>query len=202
MISYLKGRIIFKGEGFVFVEVSGVGYEVWLSEGAIQKIPETDGAAELFCYLDVGERSLRLFGFLTFEELELFKIIRNIQGVGPKAALEISAIGSLEKVQRELGKGDGKFLNNIPGIGPKRASKIILELSGQLKAATAAAVAVKKEKDPLEDDEAFLALLNLGFPKEKIKPALAGLSKELSVQEKVKQALKLMGYNCELTAKI
>ena len=192
MISYLSGTIIVKKDNFVILEVNGVGYEVFLSEKAMLKIPEKGELFELFCYLDVGERSLRLFGFLSFEELEVFKTIRAIQGVGPRASLEISSIGSLGKLQQELEKDNAKFLSIIPGIGPKKASKIILELSGQLKAASAAKMA-KKEKDPLENDEAFLALVSLGFAKDKIKDALAGLSKELGLQEKVKQALKILG---------
>ncbi len=190
MISYLSGKIVLKADNFVILNVNGVGYEIFLAEEAMKKSLEVGDAVELFCYLDVGERSLRLFGFLTFDELELFKIIRNIQGVGPKAALEISAIGSIEKVQQELEKGDGKFLDGIPGIGPKKASKIILELSGQIKLAKSASV---REKDPIENDETFLALLNLGFPKEKIKQVLSELPKDLLVQEKIKQALKFLG---------
>ena len=190
MISYLSGEIIFKKDNFVILEVNGVGYEVFLSGKSMDNIPQTGQSLKLFCYLDVGERSLKLFGFLTFDELELFKIIRNIQGVGPKAALEISAVGSLEKIQQELKKGNNKFLDNIPGIGEKKAGKIILELSGQLKAATESS---KKEKDILDGDEAAVALLNLGFSKDKVRQALAGLAPEISdTQEKIRQALRLL----------
>ncbi len=191
MISYLSGEIIFKKDNFVILEVNGVGYEVFLSAKSMDNIPQVGQALKLFCYLDVGERSLKLFGFLSFDELELFKIIRNIQGVGPKAALEISAVGSLEKIQQELKKGNNKFLDNIPGIGAKKAGKIILELSGLIRREMSSPV---KALSALENDEAFLALLNLGFSKDKVKQALAGLPPEISdTQEKIRQALKLLG---------
>ena len=191
MLSYLSGEIILKKDNFIILEVNGVGYEVFLSSQSMDNIPQTGQVLKLFCYLDVGERSLKLFGFLSFDELELFKVIRNIQGVGPRASLEISAVGSLEKIQQELKKGNNKFLDNIPGIGAKKASKIILELSGQIRRELSSTV---KALSALESDEAFLALINLGFSKDKVKQALAGLSPEIGeTQEKIRQALKLLG---------
>ena len=123
MIAYLTGKIILKKEKFVILEVSGVGYEVFISARSMGSIPKIGQALKLFCYLDVGERSLRLFGFLTFEQLELFKLLRNISGVGPKAALEISSIGSIEKIKKEIDKGNEKIFEGIPGIGKKKAKK-------------------------------------------------------------------------------
>lgn len=140
--------------------------------------------------MEANERGVKLFGFLSFKELEFFKIVRNVQGVGPKAALEISGVGPLDKIQGEIEKGNLKFLDGIPNIGAKKAAKVILELSGQIKIATGAK---KKKKEDSENDEAFSGLLNLGFSKDKIKEALAGLSKEMPSAEKITQALKTLG---------
>lgn len=202
MISYLQGKIIHQGESFVVVEVNGIGYEVWLSAESMAKMAKKDESEnegreareiKLPCFLDVGERSLRLFGFLTWEELEVFKIVRAIQGVGPRASLEISAVGSLEKLNEEI-KAGGKFLNHISGIGPKRASKIVLELSGKISLAkTAAANKNKKDDGEWEANEAYLALEKLGFPKDRIKQALIELPQDLPIQEKIRQALKFLG---------
>ncbi|MEK7482486.1 MAG: Holliday junction branch migration protein RuvA, partial [Patescibacteria group bacterium] len=186
------GEIILKKDNFVILQANGVGYEVFLSAKSMDNIPQVGQALKLFCYLDVGERSLKLFGFLSFDELELFKIIRNIQGVGPRASLEISAAGSLEKVQQELKKGDNKFLDNIHGIGAKKAGKIILELSGLIRRELSSPP--KRELSSMANDEAFLALVNLGFSKDKVKQALTGLAPEISdTQERIRQALKLLG---------
>ena len=191
MISYLSGKMIAKQDGFVIVLVNGVGYEIWLSAHSFESIPEIGQNINLFCHMEANERGVKLYGFLTFEELEFFKIVRNIQGVGPKAALEISGIGPLEKIQGEIEKGNLKFLDGIPNIGAKKAAKIILELSGQIKSAQKAG---QKSKDHFEQDEAFLALKQLGFAKEQIKKALAELPQEIkNPQEKIKQALKFLG---------
>ena len=189
MISYLEGKIILKKEKFIILEVSNVGYEVFLSKKSLDRIPQIGQSFNVFCYLDVGERSLRLFGFLTYEELELFKLLRSISGVGPRASLEISSIGPPEKIKREIVKGNEKIFEGIPGIGSKRAKKIILELSGKLKTITPSP---KKEKP--KEDEVVLALLNLGFKKEEIKSALPQIPKEIeNPQEKIKYALKILG---------
>ena len=171
------------------MEVSGIGFEIFLPKRTIAKIPQIGQNLNLFCHLDVGERSLRLFGFLRDEELELFKLLRNISGVGPKAALDISSIGSPGKIKEEIDKGNEKVFENVPGIGEKKARKIILELSGKLKSPEPS---LKKES--ISEDEAFLALVNLGFPKEEVKKALAQLPKEIkAAEERIKESLKILG---------
>jgi len=189
MIGSLRGKVILKKEKFIILEANGVGYEILLSEKSLTKIPQIGQNFNLFCYLDVGERSLRLFGFLNYEELELFKLLRNISGVGPRAALDISSIGSPDKIKKEIAKGNEKVFENVPGIGSKKARKIILELSGKLKTA-----APESPKEAVVEDEAFLALLNLGFKKEEIKRVLSQLPKEIKdTQEKIKESLKILG---------
>lgn len=190
MIAYLSGKIIVKREDFLIIEVNGMGYEVWCSASAMESMAEVSTDAKLFCHLDVQERGVKLYGFLSFEELEFFKVVRGIQGVGPKAALEISGVGPLEKIQSEIKKGNLKFLDGIGGIGPKKAAKIILELSGQIKTMSRSG---KKQKDAIENDEALSALVNLGFSKERAREALAGLPENLPSHERIAQALKILG---------
>lgn len=191
MISYLSGKIIAQKENWLIVEVNGIGYEVFVSQKTGEVLPEIGQTATVFCSLEANERGVKLYGFLTFEELELFKVIRNIQGIGPKAALEISSVGSIDKIKNEIEKGEAKFLDGIPNIGAKKAAKIILELSGKIKTSGSS---TKKERDFFEKDETFLALLNLGFSKDQAKNALLQLSAEVKdPQEKIKQALKILG---------
>lgn len=168
--------MILKKENFIILNVGGIGYEVFLSSAV--KIPEKGSELNLFCHLDLTERAVKLYGFLSFEELEVFKIVRNISGVGPKAALEISSLGSLQEIKEKIEKGDLK----MPGIGSKKAQKIILELTGKLKDIP------KKEIK----GEAFEALIALGFPKDRVKKVLSEIKEGLSEQEKIKKALKLL----------
>lgn len=191
MISYLSGKIILKKPGFIILNVAGVGYEVFVSKSNQEQLPAVSNELTLFCYLDVGERTLRLFGFLTYDELELFKIIKSISGVGPKASLEIASNGPIEKIKKQIDTGEIKFLDKVPGIGPKKAQKIILELSGKLKNIK---LETPKPTDEMNQDEAFLALCNLGFPKDKCKQALSQISPNITDnQEKIKLALQILG---------
>jgi len=188
MISHLIGKIILKKDGFVVLDVNGVGYEIFVSVPSFDILPEKGSILNVFCYLDVQERSLRLFGFLTYDELELFKVVKGVSGVGPKAALEISSVGSLERIKEKMDKNADVF-ENISGIGKMKAQKITLELSGKLKN-----LKPKKQKDNSEEDEVFTALINLGFAKDKIKDVLLQLSPNIQTsQEKITQALKFLG---------
>ena len=189
MISYLEGKIIFKKERLLIVNVNGIGYEIFLSKNNFLKLPNIGENIKLFCYLDIGERSLRLYGFFSFEELEFFKIIRDISGVGPKSALEISGLGPIEEIKKEIEKGNEKIFDEVPGIGRKKAQKVILELSGKIKNLET----FKKTRNDLREDEAFLALVNLGFSKEKTEKVLSQLPKEIkNSQEKIKKALEIL----------
>lgn len=185
MISYLSGKIIFKKEKFIILDVGGVGYKVFLSKKTFSKIPEIGTNLKVFCFLDVKENSLNLYGFLDAGELEFFEVLDGIRGVGPKAALEISSLGPLEKIKEKILSHDEKIFEGIPGIGRKKAMTIILELSGKIKN-------LSKEKSPATD-EAEEALVNLGFSRQKAKEALKVISKEKKTEERVKEALKILG---------
>ncbi len=192
MIAYLSGKIVLKKLGFIILNVQGVGYEVFVSKSTEEHLPEINSELKLFCHLDVNERSLKLFGFLTYDELELFKIVRSISGVGPKASLEIASNGPIEKIKKQMDTGGAKFLDNVPGIGPKKAQKIVLELSGKLKSFRPKQK-VQKSADDMEGDEAFLALCNLGFPKDKCKQVLSQIPQNITDnQEKIKSALQIL----------
>jgi len=133
MIASLSGKIILKREKFIILDVGGVGFKVFLSRKALLKIPQGGESLKVFCYLNVRENILDLYGFLDFEELELFEIFEDIRGVGPKMALEIASLGPLEKLKKAIEGQDEKIFEGISGIGKKRTQAIILELSGKLK---------------------------------------------------------------------
>ncbi len=186
MISYLQGKIILKKEKFIILDVSGVGYKVFLSQGTFSKISEIGQNLKLFCFLHVRENSLTLYGFLDYKELEFFEIIESISGVGPKAALEISVLGPLEKIKERILAQDEKIFEKIPGIGKKKAMTIILELSGKIKE-----VSKEKTKEPDETEE---ALINLGFSRQRVKEVLRKVPQEIKdAQERIKEALKILG---------
>lgn len=190
MIAYIQGEIILKKPGWVIVKSNSIGYEVFVSEKTLVQLSGKK-EAEFFTYLDVGERSLKLYGFLDREELELFRLLRDVSGVGPKAALHISSIDQPEKIKAEIMAGNEKILDDIPGIGPKKARKIILELSGKIISSRAA---VSPRQPDFSSDEAFIALQNLGFEKEIIKKVFSELPEGIkTVEEKISRSLKILG---------
>jgi len=148
MISYLYGKIIFKNEKFIILDVNGVGYKVFLSQKTLSKIPQAGEGLKVFCFLDVRQNILDLYGFLEVGELEFFELLDTVPGIGPKAALEISSLGPLEKIKKEILAHNEKIFENIPGIGKKKAQSIILELSGKIR--EIAKEKVKKEEIPDE----------------------------------------------------
>ncbi len=187
MIAYLQGKIILKKEKFIVLDVNGVGYKVFLSKKALSNLPAIGDDLKLFCFLNVRENAMDLYGFLDLKELEFFEILDGIPGIGPKAALEISSLGPLEEIKEKILKQDEKLFQGIPGIGRKKAMTIILELSGKLRD-------ISKEKKIPSTDEAEEGLVNLGFPRQKAKLALSKVSKEIKDSEqKIKEALKILG---------
>jgi len=187
MISYLFGKIILKNDKFIILDVNNIGYKVFLSHKTLSNILDNEENLKLFCFLNVKENALDLYGFLTYDELDFFEVLMDIRGVGPKAALEISALGSLEKIKDKILKQDGKIFAGIPGIGAKKAMTIILELTGKIKLLDSAKS--KGSDDPAED-----ALIQLGFSRQQSKEALSNVPKDVKdMEERIKLALKSLG---------
>ncbi|MCX6723896.1 MAG: Holliday junction branch migration protein RuvA [Candidatus Staskawiczbacteria bacterium] len=183
MISYLQGKIILKKDKFIILEVAGVGYKVFLNRQNLLRLPEIGETIKAFTFQNVKEEALDLYGFFTYDELEFFETLMDIRGVGPKSALDISALGSLDKIKDRILKQDEKIFEGIPGIGSKKAMTIILELTGKIKM-----LGQKKGSA----DEAESALTQLGFSKQQAKDALSRVSSK-DPEERIKQALKLLG---------
>jgi Holliday junction DNA helicase RuvA len=183
MVSYLNGKIILKRDKFIILEVNNIGYKVFLNRQNLLKLPETGENLKVFTFQNVKEEALDLYGFLSFEELEFFETLMDIRGVGPKSALDISALGSLDKIKDRILRQDEKIFEGIPGIGSKKAMTIILELTGKIKM-----LGQKKGSS----DEAEGALMQLGFSKQQAKDALSRVSSK-DPEERIKQALKNLG---------
>jgi holliday junction DNA helicase RuvA len=185
MISSLEGKITLKKDKFVILEVAGVGYKVFLSRQTLLRLPEIGQNLKVFTYQNVKEEALDLYGFLTYEGLEFFETLMDIRGVGPKSALDISDLGSLDKIKDRILKQDEKIFEGIPGIGSKKAMTIILELTGKIKM-------LGNKKDSA--DEAESALMQLGFSKQQAKDALSRVPENIkNSEERIKLALKNLG---------
>ncbi|MBU3895754.1 Holliday junction branch migration protein RuvA [Patescibacteria group bacterium] len=180
MIAYLQGKIILKRDKFVILGVNDIGYKVFLSKKSILKVPETGQNLKLFCFQDIKETSQNLYGFFAYDELEFFEILNDIRGIGPKAAVEIASLGTLNSLKEKILNQDESMFAGISGIGQKKGLSIILELTGKIK------------NIKTSGDDAVDTLVSLGFSKQQAKDALSKVSAR-DPQERVRLALKTLG---------
>jgi holliday junction DNA helicase RuvA len=184
MIHYLKGKIGLKDDKVAVVEVGGVGYKVFCSPATLSKIQDGQ-EIEIFTYLHLREDAAELYGFLTQKELELFEVLKDISGVGPKTAMMLTTLGSLPKLKEVIEKGE--LPHEIKGIGKKKSQKILLELTGKINE-----ISVAKKTD--EADDALNALVSLGFPRPKAKDALSQVPSDIrDTDARIKKALEYLG---------
>ena len=195
MIAFLDGNIILKKDKFIILEVNGIGYKVFLSHQTLSRLPENNGQinssnslrVKLFCYHNIKEDASDLYGFFTYDELEFFEILMDIRGVGPKAALEISILGPLDRIKQKILAQDESVFSGIHGIGEKKAKTIILELTGKINSFI---------RSKSSSDEAESALTQLGFTKQQAKDALSKVPLSIkNSEERIKEALKNLGKN-------
>ncbi len=137
MIGYLKGELAEIKEGYVVIEVGNIGYEVALPSKTIMELPCKGSAVKLYTYLHVREDAISLFGFLTKDDLEVFKLLITVNGIGPKGALGILSTITADDIRFAVLAEDAKTIAKAPGIGNKTASKLILELKDKFKLETA-----------------------------------------------------------------
>ena len=128
MISYVRGELAAVEPQKAVVDVGGVGYGVYMSQQALSLLPQPGNEVKLFTYLNVKEDAMQLFGFLTKDDLEIFKLVIGVSGIGPKGGLNILSCMSPDELRFAIMSGDAKAISAAPGIGKKTAEKLILEL--------------------------------------------------------------------------
>lgn len=194
MFYYLKGEIAHKGENFVAVDVGGVCYKIYTSLSCLGRCGEVGSTAKFFTHLHLREDIMDLYGFITQEELTMFKHLISVSGVGPKAGLSVLSVTSPERLALAVVTGDTKTLTKASGVGSKMAQRVILELKDRLKNVDLEnAMAVEDVVDYIENDsvsEAVNALLVLGYSPQEAKNAVTGADKEDDVETVIKYALK------------
>ncbi|MBI5886260.1 MAG: Holliday junction branch migration protein RuvA [Deltaproteobacteria bacterium] len=182
MIALLSGRLIRKSTESVIIDVGGVGYECVIPLSTFYKLPEVSHPVTLNVYTQLKEDAIQLFGFITPDELEAFRLLIGTSGVGPRLARNIlSGIGVGELISA-ISTGDKARLTAIPGIGAKSAERLILELKDKVKGFITA-VAPLERPDALASD-VISALANLGY-------------KNADSGEAVKKARSIIGADCE-----
>ncbi len=198
MISYIRGTLAAMEREKVIVDVQGVGYGVFMPERAMGLLPRIGNEVKLHTYLNVREDAMQLFGFLTRDDLAIFKLLIGVSGIGPKGGLGILSQLSADDLRFAVLAGDVKAISATPGIGKKTAEKLIIELkdkldldemlhpSGQAETAGSAETAVNSVQS-----EAVQALVALGYGSTESLKAVKKVNLEnTTVEEVLKEALK------------
>lgn len=197
MIYSLTGRLIARQNSLAVIECAGVGYGCQTTNQTLSKL--TGDTVTLLTYMHITENSLDLFGFATKEELDLFKMLLSVSGVGPKAALAILNEFSADRLLLYIASGDAKMITKAQGVGPKLAQRIVLELkdkaSKQLPSGVIAApddmFDSPSEKNVGKDNisQAIAALVSLGYTRSEAVEALSLVNPALDADDMIRQAL-------------
>lgn len=199
MFYSLTGSLIKTGAGFAVVECGGVGFMCQTSNYTLAEI-SSEKTVTLYTYLNVREDALDLFGFSDEYELEWFRLLISVNGVGPKAALAILSELTPDKLALSISASDVKAITRAPGIGPKIAQRIILDLKDKVKGVVSESVsqqtsAVGAVNDMPNTSEAVAALTMLGYSQSDASVAVSKIDPSLSVEDIIRQALRVLSGN-------
>ena len=196
MFYSITGRVVHRDTQSVALETGGVAFQCSTTLSTLKTIGEKGSTATLYTYLNVREDALDLFGFATEQELECFKLLISVSGVGPKAALSILSELTPDKLALCLATGDSKSITRAQGVGPKLAQRVVLELKDKL----AKGLELPADSPEIQAaglaaadgnaSEAVSALTMLGYSQSEAAVAVSKLDGALPVEELIKQALK------------
>ena len=201
MYSYIKGTIEEVYEDLIVVENGGIGYNIHVPLRVLDELPGRDGQVKIYTYLHVREDAFTLFGFLSRDEIGMFRLLLNVSGIGPRGALSVLSVLSANEIRFAVASDDVKTISSAPGVGKKTAQRLIMELKD--KVSIEDAVGTLQENPELVSHggnavkkEAAEALTALGYSGAEAAKVLAGIeiTEESDVESVLKQALKNMAF--------
>lgn len=198
MISYIRGELVSIEEEKVIVDVNGVGYGIYMPGQSINMLPQIGEEVKIHTYMNVREDLMQLFGFLTKDDLDVFKLVITVNGIGPKGGLSILSHMSADNLRFAVMSQDVKAISASPGIGKKTAEKLILELRDKLsiedvlERQTSDESVIVSSGTNQNQAEAIQALVALGYGNSEAMKAVkkVKINEEITVEEILKQALK------------
>lgn len=189
MIAKLTGTVSDILGSFIILDINGVGYKVILSSLLLNQVKPKDKQS-YYIYTHVREEVFDLYGFKSKEELFFFQLLISVSNIGPKTALSVFNLGSVDHIIQAIEKGDSEYFLQVPRIGRKNAQRIIVELRNKIGSLTDIDLTFSESK---ANKEIIEALQRFGFKTSEIRKVLSNLSKDLVFEEKIKQALKNLG---------
>lgn len=188
MIASLKGKLELIGSEWAVINVGGIGLQVFMPTPTLSGLGAAGGEVKLYTHLHLREDNIALYGFATTGELELFRALINVSGLGPKLALAMLSAMEPEHLMIAIASGNAELLTGIPGIGKKMASRLVLELKDKIGTGLISAPAAELAQD---NADVLAALTALGYSAAEATRALASLprDKDLALEDKIKLAL-------------
>ena len=200
MIAFIQGELCDAGQDTIVVACHGIGYEIQIPVSVAQVLPDPGNVVKIYTYTYVREDALGLFGFLTQDDLKIFKLLITVNGVGPKAALAILSAMTADELRFSILAEDAKAIAKAPGIGPKTAKRMIIELKDKLNLESMieghgdAEMSLSDPGDAAANvrDEVIMALTALGYGNTEAVRAVRAVSgaDEMDSETLLKQALK------------
>ncbi len=190
MIGRITGTLIEKTPPQIVVDCHGVGYEIDVPMSSFYNLPAIGERVSLHTQFVVREDAQLLYGFLTLKEREVFRLLTRITGVGPKMALSVLSGLSVDELAQTVALQEVGRLTRVPGVGKKTAERLLLELKGKL--ADTLPGAVGGHPVASVQQEALAALMALGYSDKEALPLLKSLPEGLSLEDAIRQALKLL----------
>lgn len=203
MIAYLNGIVVDVTDTRVILDVNQVGFQIFISARTAQEMPGRGEEVRIYTYLNVKEDAMQLYGFLEEDELEMYRLLLNVNGIGPKAALGILSVLTPDDLRFAVLSDDVKAISKAPGVGSKTAQKLILELKDKLNLEDAfekkLGLSQSSAAADLSSDaktEAIQALTALGYSNSDALKAVrkAGVTEEMDTETILKLALKQISF--------
>ena len=201
MYAYIKGELAEKNIDHIVVEAGGIGYLIYVPAQSIDYLPDEGDQIKVYTYLNIREDAMVLYGFLTKDDLEIFKMLITVSGIGPKGGLGILSTLSADDLRFAILSGDSKTISKAPGIGAKTAQRVIIDLKDKMSLEEAFekklennAGGVQKTLNSSTKNDAVLALSALGYSSAESLKAVSkvDITDDMDVEDVLKLALKNM----------
>ena len=189
MIAYLNGEVSEKNLNSLVIDVSDVGYFVNVSTSEIEQV-ELNKKTKLYIFEVIREDTYDLYGFINKDTKSLFELLLTVKNIGPKAAISILNIDSINNIKNFISSGDVSKLTSAKGVGRRAAEQIIVELRDKVGSSNDSAIEDILRQSNYEEDDASLALVALGYSREDANRLLSKIDKNLPTDQKIKLALK------------